>query len=157
MNPAVLKLVLYIIPGATTLIFIGLPAGMQYVALMSAVWSVLQGALLRWPAFRAWAGIVPLPENRNLLKPTGPYQGTVNTYRTPDEIAKSHTLAERWKRVKQPASDYLKTQMKGKKSTRIGARDIDKARQYEKERRAEIEAARERFLEGQRKREENGK
>lgn len=147
-----MRFMLYGIPSVTTIIFLTLPAGMQWIAFTTSLWSVMQSTLLRSPTFRRWANIARLPVNQNAFKKKeGPYKGTVNSYRTPDEIAKSHTMAARWKNMRKPITEYMNKQQKKKKTTRLSPRDLDKAKQYEKERRAEIDAARERFLNDQKR------
>jgi hypothetical protein len=152
MPPGMMTFMLYVLPGMTTLIFINLPAGMQWLAFVTSCWSFFQSSILRSPRFRAWANIARLPTDKNAFKKKdGPYKGTINAYRTPDEIAKSHTISARWTSMRKPLTDYFEKQTKKKKTTRLSTRDLDKAKQYEKERRAEIDAARERYLNEQKR------
>lgn len=147
MSAGMYRFFLYFAPGVTTLIFFNLPAGMQWLAFITGVWAAGQGTLLRSPTVRRWINIAPLPTNRRAYNaPTTNYKGTINTYRAPSEIAQSHTLSSRWKATRKTFDTYMQKQTKNKKTTRLTQTDLDKAKQYEKERRAEIDAARERYL-----------
>ena len=124
-------------------------ASVQILFLVGSLYSLFQTVLFRSPTFRSLTGLYPLSG-----KPAASSgKKTLNTYVNPQEAASSQTVKARWQRFRGRIQETTDKYTKGKSTpARLSKTDLDRAKQYEKDRRAEIEAAREAYLKRQQRR-----
>jgi hypothetical protein len=141
-----MRIMTNVLPGVLFVVSVSMPSGVQLLFFMTAVYGWLQATSFRSPGFRRLVNITPLPAPEAAAKPK------INSYIPPAEAAKQDTVTERVRRVLDRAKGIMTSRKRNSGADkRLSKAELDKAREYEKARRAEIEAAREEYLRRQRK------
>ena len=139
---------LYGLPSFMCIFMLFMPACLQVTFAFTTIFATAQGRLFRYPPFRKWMNMTPIPIKP---KPTGnpgsPYEGILNKYQppSPEPTAKRGIVGGAIAEIKGAASGVMKsakeTMESQKPTTRLTPQELRRAKAYEERRRKEIEQA----------------
>ena len=145
-NKGLRLVMLYGLPGFTCIFMLFMPACLQITFAFTSIFAVTQGRLFRYPPFRKWANMTPLPQKpKPTQNPGSPYEGILNKYQppSPESTVKKGIVGGAISEIKGAASGVMQsakeTMESRKPTTRLTPTELRRAKAYEERRRKEIE------------------